>query len=459
MFVMTRTLSPGFKSETGPYMEEREFDKLLVREVRSLVRSYGISYDPDEVVPSDNTLARDLWRAAYELVLRVGGYNMSTKRRLVFEEWEVKAALKNIPERIVIGCGEHARVMAHRGVEDPTEPLFETGPTGTVVSEDIYLETMISFAQEDFIDAVGSGSLATINGLEIKTGSPLEVMAATHIAAMNREALRKVGREGMHINDVAITTPWAKMAAVNEGWGIRRCDSMLVAQMIELKTSNEHLALAEFMLRHGIVVSNLMTPIWGGYGGDSPGTAVISLAEHIFGALVYGALKHFLSLTHYLTLNNTSRETLWVISTVGQAIAMNSKLISLHDCYSTFGPGTKEILYESAAGAVTSSVSGLHGTGIGSAGGKYPDHETGIEGRLYGEVAKHSVRFSRRDANDIVKEILKRYEGRLRKLRGAVPGKSIRELYDLRSVRPSREWLSMYSNVRKELIDLGIPLD
>jgi len=446
------------KSEQGPYMEEREFDKLLIRKVRELVKEYNIRYDPDEVVPSDTSLANDVWKAGFTLVLEVGGYNISTHRRIIFSEDEIKDALKNIPEYIIIGEGSDSRIMKHRGIEDPDPPLVEAGPTGTLVSEDIYLETMISFAQENYIDAIGSGSLRTYNGREVKVGSPLEVRAAAKIIALAREALRIVNKPGLHINDVAATTPWAKMIAVNEDWGIRRSDSMLVAQMVELKTSYEHIALAEFMRHHGIVVGNLMTPIWGSYGGASPGTAVISVAEHIFGLLAYGGLKHYLSLTHMFNCNNTGRETLWVISVVGQAIANNSKMITLHDCYTATGPGTKMILYEVAAGAITSAVSGLHGTGIGSAGGKFMDQETGLECRLYGEVAKHSTQFKRSDANEIVKKIIAKYEDTLRKEKKVIPGKSFRELYDLKTIKPSKEWLQLYLEVKKELIDLGVPL-
>lgn len=447
------------KSFTGPYIEEREFDALLVKKVKELVKEYDITYDPEEVIPSDNTLAKDVWEAGLKLIIEVGGYNMSTNRRILFTEDEVKSALRNIPRFIMIGVNAERRIMKHREVEDAEPPLFETGPTGTVVSEDIYFQTMVSFAQEDYIDAIGSGSLRTLRGQEIRVGSPLEVRAAMTIASLTREALKVVGKPGLHINDVAVTTPWAKIAAVDEGWGIRKTDSMLVAQMVELKTTNEHIALAEFMRKHGIIVANLMTPIWGGYGGNSPGTAIISLAEHIFGLLAYGALKHYLSLTHMYNCNNTGRETLWVISVVGQALALKSNIISLYDCYAASGPGNKMLLYEVAAGAITATVSGLHGTGIGSAGGKLIDQETGLEGRLYGEVAKHSTEFKRREANEIVKSLLSKYENTLKSVRRIIPGKTFRELYDLKTIKPKKPWFDMYLNVRKELINLGIPLD
>mgnify|MGYP000103034507 CR=1 FL=1 len=447
------------KSEIGPYMEEHDFDKLLIKEVKELIKAYDINYDHEEIIPSDDTLANDLWRAGYELILRVGGYNMSTRRRLVFTEEEIKHVLRNLPDKIIIGQGQFQKIMIHRNIEGYEEPIFENGPSGTLVSEDIYFETMIAMAQEDYIDAIGSGSLTTIRGREIKVGSPLEVEAAIFIALTTRKALKMVNKDGLHINDVAVTTPWAKIAAVSNDWGIRKSDSMLVAQMVELKVTNEHIALAKYMLNHGIIVANLMTPIWGGYGGASPGTAIISVAEHILGVLAYGALKHYLSLTHMLNCNNTGRETLWVISTVGQAIARNSKMIALHDCYCAAGPGTKMLLYEVSAGAITACVSGLHGTGIGSAGGKYPDHATGIEGRLYGEVIKSCVaKLKRKDANDIVKLILKKYEAKLNEVKGVIPGKSFRELYDLRTIKPSREWVNIYNEVRKELANLGLPL-
>jgi len=52
--------------ETGPICTERDFDlRILYPKLRSLIKEYDLKFDPAEIVPSDNSLADDLWNAAW----------------------------------------------------------------------------------------------------------------------------------------------------------------------------------------------------------------------------------------------------------------------------------------------------------------------------------------------------------------------------------------------------------
>ena len=62
----------------------------------------------------------------------------------------------------------------------------------------------------------------------------------------------------------------------------------------------------------------------------------------------------------------------------------------------------------------------------------------------------------RSDVNEIVKKIIPKYED---KLRNPPKGKSFTECYDIKTLKPTQEWLDIYLKVKKEAIDLGIPLD
>ena len=61
----------------------------------------------------------------------------------------------------------------------------------------------------------------------------------------------------------------------------------------------------------------------------------------------------------------------------------------------------------------------------------------------------------REDANELVKDILKRYEGRI----GQAPlGKSFRECYDAETITPTKEYLDVYDTVKNELGDMGLEI-
>ena len=61
----------------------------------------------------------------------------------------------------------------------------------------------------------------------------------------------------------------------------------------------------------------------------------------------------------------------------------------------------------------------------------------------------------REDVNDILNKILPKFE---EKLVNPDKGKPFRECYDLKTVKPSNEWMTMYTDVKKELMDLGIKI-
>ncbi len=442
----------------GPFMDEKDFDMKLMKRTRELVREYNIRYDPKEPVCTDDSVADDVYEAAKRLLLEMGFYCQTTKRSIMFEEDEIRGALRSLPESIVLGTGKDAVPMYMRRVEDPRPPAIHAGPTGTLCTEgEVYVKTMRSFAQEDVIDSVGAGTLATIDGFKIRKGAPQEFRAARVLARWAREAISQAGRPGMHINDVAVVSPEAKLCALDPAYGLRASDGIIVSQMIELKTSFEHLSLIEHLQSYGIHIGNLMTPILGGYSGGPEGTAIVNVAEHIAGAICYSASYHYCSLTNVKNLNGTDRPGLWAISMVGQALARNSEIMSVYDCYCASGPGEEMLLLEAAAGGIAASVSGMNLMGCGSCGGKLVDHSTGLEARMLKEAGAAAAGMRRSDANGILNKILPRYEERL-DISKAPKGKTFQELYDLASARPKKEWQGMYEKVVGELSDLGLEL-
>ena len=445
------------RAQSGPYIKESEFDLKVAKRIKELVKERGIKYDPNVLCPADDDLADRVWEAGLQLFLEFGAYCQTTERLIRFTRDEVLDILSEVRNEITLGVGKDAVVMRHRGVEDAaTRPIMHSGPTGTPASERYHPLILLSCAQEPLVDCLGAGSVSTYFGEKIIPGTPLEILGARRDASVAREAVRMAGRPGMHINDVAVSLTCAgKMAACDPQAGLRPSDGILVSQMVELKTDFDQLSRVAHLYNIGGVTVDLMTPLIGGLGGAAPGTAVVSVADHLLGAVLYDADYHMFSLTHLHYVNNTDPLGLWVNAMVGQALARNSRIVTLNDIYVISGPGTRELLYECAAQAIIGTVCGFNMQGAGTTGGFRADHTTGLEARFIAEVSRAALSLKRQDASALAAELLTRYQATLP---SPNRGKPFPEVYDVETVQPKQEWLDMYYDVKEDLARIGLTM-
>jgi methylamine--corrinoid protein Co-methyltransferase len=445
------------RSEAGPFVREADYDRALTLRVRQLVKSYALKLDPQVLVPSDEEMVSRLFQAAVDLFVDLGAYNQSTERRILFSREEILEAVAAAPSKILLGAGKDAVVEQHRNVESSLPCRMHSGPTGTPCSERYHPLILQSCAQESLVDCLGHGSISTYMGQAIIPGSPLEILAARAEAASAREAVRKAGRPGMHIEDNAVSLTCAgKMASLDAASGLRPSDGLLIAQMPELRTNYDQLSRVAHLGSLGMHIVDLMTPLIGGLGGGAEGTAIITVASHLLGVICYNASYHFMGHMHLMRSNNTDRMGLWVQAMAGQALASHTPLISVNDLYTVSGLGTPEVLWEVAAGAVIGAVCGLNQHGVGATAGNEKDHTSGLEARFQAEVAHAALGLKRVEANEIVLACLSHYEQTL-----AAPnlGKPFPQLYNIDTLEPGEEWLEIYHQVRDELKTLGLDLD
>ncbi|HEC21548.1 MAG TPA: monomethylamine:corrinoid methyltransferase [Chloroflexi bacterium] len=445
------------RSENGPFMKEPDFEMALAKRTAELVREYGLKFDPQVPIPSDDDMADRLYQAGLDLFVEMGVYNQTTERCIKFTRDETEEIVGTALNAVVLGTGKDAVVMRHRGVESDIPCVVHSGPTGTPCTERYHPLILLSCAQEPLVDCLGAGSVSTYMGQAIIPGSPTEILGARRDAAVAREAVRKAGRPGMHINDVAVPLTCAgKMAAIDQDSGLRTSDAVLVSQMVELKTDYDQLSRVAHLKSVGMHIVDLMTPLIGGLGGGAEGTAVVTIACHILGVVLYSASYHMMSHTHLRWVNNTDRMGLWMQSMVAQALSRNTPIVLLNDIYTVSGPGTAELLWEVAAGAVTGTVSGMNQQGAGTTGGFNADHTTGLEARFIAEVAHASLGLTREEANGYALEFLKHYEDTFDNPNRGYP---FPELYDEETVEPKEQWLEIYHEVRDAIIALGLDLD
>jgi methylamine--corrinoid protein Co-methyltransferase len=112
-------------------------------------------------------------------------------------------------------------------------------------------------------------------------------------------------------------------------------------------------------------------------------------------------------------------------------------------------------LYEAAVHGLVSTVSGGHLWEAAVAHNKYRNYATPIEARMAVEVG-HAVAkqgMSREKANQIVNQLLKKYED---KIADAPKGKPFQECYDVSTVKPQPWYMDMYTKVKQEIADLGV---
>jgi methylamine--corrinoid protein Co-methyltransferase len=439
----------------GPYMKESQYDFAFIKLVKSLVKKYGLQYNPQLIVPTDDDMADRLYQAGVELFVELGVYNLSTERCMQFTPEEVQAANSLAPSAITVGTGKDAVVMRHLFVEGKEPCVVHSGPTGTPTSEQYHPLIMQACAMEPLVDCLGTGSVATYLGKPIIPETPVEILAVRKQAAAARQALRQAGRPGMHINDIAVPLTCAgKISAFDPENGLRPCDGLLVAILPELKTNYDQLSRVGFMQSVGMHIVNLMTPLIGGMSGGAEGTAICTVASHILGALCYKVSYHDMG---HMSLNwshNTGRTGLWIYAMVGQAIARNTSMITTNAIYTRSGLGTEALLWEVAASAIACTVCGVHQMGVGTTGGHKTDHTSGVEARFNGEVLEAAAQLSRLQGEQIVQRALEKYQDDLKK---KPYGQPFWQVYDVKSVQPTKDWLKTYEEVKNEAFGWGLP--
>jgi methylamine--corrinoid protein Co-methyltransferase len=445
------------RSETGPLVEEKQFNWRIFELANQLVEKHGIRYDPEQIVPADDGLADRLYQAGLDLFLELGVYCRDTGRLMKFTRDEVEWAVRHAPSSITYGQGRDVAVMRHRGVEDPEPPFCFMTPVGTPVAEERFVPMVQSYAQEPLADTFSSAFSQTVHGRPIKAGTPQEVEAAIWNVVKLREAARAAGRPqiGIHnlISNAEATD--ATLAAMQSAFGAQPNDGLCIAAIAELKVDYERIKKVVCLRQTGHHKYGLYGPLVGGYAGGVEATAVVHVAYHFLGVLILEAQWHCGFPLHIHHTCNTTRRLLWLCSTTAQALSRNSHLLNTVNTFAAAGPCTEMVVYEIVANAVASTVSGAHLDLVAVARNREPERATGMEARIGGEAAHLAAQIgmTRQEANELVKRILVEYEGQLDQ---APIGKRFDECYDLSSVQPTQEYLNLYERCKEKLTEFGL---
>lgn len=443
------------RAQNGPYMDENDFNMKLFRTCSKLVKEYDIKFDKEKIVVGDEAMADRLFKASLDLTLEMGMFCVDTNRLIEFTMEELQAALMLAPQEMILGEGKDIRIMRARTFDDGYRMTVCGGCPGTPLPEELFLPIMMSYAKEPLLDIIIPGSLVTVDGMEVETGGPLEIRACRQEMMWMREALERAGRPGTHIYAAgeSSATELGTLAICNPCY-MRVSDSHMIPVLSELKTDKIRLSRVMTGYEYPAFITSLIDPIIGGFGGGPEGAALVLASAMIMSTTVYGADMHCLHPIHNKYISGSTKEGLWVDSITGRAFAQNAPLASLADAWTTAGAGTEEILYETAALAITQEMSALHTDSLGSTNGVYPNC-SGLESRFFAEVtlAAFNQKLTVDEANELVLKLFEKYEHGFENPNLGLP---FPEVYDIKTIEPKKEWNDTYKRVKDDIASMGL---
>jgi methylamine--corrinoid protein Co-methyltransferase len=443
------------RAETGPMIEERDFEfKLVTTTVKRLIEKYNILLDKKVIIPSDDDLSYRLFQAGLEFATEVGLLCQDTSRRIIWSKAELEDGLRSCPKEAILGSGNDSVILRARRPMDTIPPLISGGPYCVPAPEYLFVPMLYSYAKEGLIDTIDPPTLETAYRMEIKGASPTEALAAWREAELSLEVIRQAGRPGLSIGCVALSsTPYSELSATSYG-GYRPCDRHYIGLLSEFKTNYHMLTKVVHTTRINGNMHAYYNAIYGGFLGGLEGVAIGIVAGAILLNQNYMGTTNGPNAEHPFLGCNTTPELLLAISSACQAITSNTGLILHMLARPAGGPGTRTMLLELAAFAITTQISGVALLACGQiATGKYSRHASGLDAKFFAEVAKAAIGLGREEANNLVNRITSLY---VEDIKAKPIGKPFEEVYNLDTIEPKPEWQALYEEMKVELNAMGL---
>ncbi len=237
---------------------------------------------------------------------------------------------------------------------------------------------------------------------------------------------------------------------------MRTCDSHECSQLNELKIDMNALNMLAGWTCNGNTIMIEQMPIFGGYCGMVEETAICDVATTLASFTLFSGNFHLDGPIHIRWGTTTARETLQVAGHAAAAIDANTDLLLANQYYPMAGPCTEMCLLETAAQAITDTASGRELlSGSAAAKGVVQDKTTGMEARIMGEAAKATAGMKIPEVNKLLNKIVSDYE---KHYTNAPAGKTFQECYDVKTVKPTAEYVQVYDGALKRLRDYGLDI-
>jgi methylamine---corrinoid protein Co-methyltransferase len=453
-----RLLETLDKAENGPVVDEKDWDlKTITATVRRLIDEFDIRWDRSEGFPTDEALADRLFAAGMKMAEQVGLYCIDTRRQMRWSEAELLESLAAAPNRITAGLGADTVVINKRRPGGAERVAVWGGAFGVPVAEELFQTILEAYAREPLIDILDNTTLLSTHGRPIRAGSPWEAVGAWQEAQQTLEVIEKVGRPGLPLGCVDIsTTEIGDLAGTTYG-GYRPTDVHKLSFISEQKTAYHHLTKAVHFAHTKSLTEVYCNPMYGGFLGDDFGVAIGTVAGLILLNACYQGDIINAGPTHINIAASTHPGIIRVMGAAFQAVSRNSHLLLDSHTRPTSGPGTIDIFREVAASIVAVVASGASVVNcVQSAKGNNIGHATPLEVRFAAQVAHAAEGLSPADAEPIVASLVAKIQD---VLKAENIGERFVDLYNLDTLEPNSDWLKLYEEALTEMsVEYGLIL-
>ncbi len=238
--------------------------------------------------------------------------------------------------------------------------------------------------------------------------------------------------------------------------GHRITDAHECSQLNELKMDMTGLNMLAGWTTNGDTIMVEQMPIFGGYCGGAEETAICDVATTLASFSLFSGNFHLDGPIHIRWGTTTNRESLQIAAHAAAAVDANTDLLLANQYYPMAGPCTEMCLLETAAQAICDTASGRELlSGSAAAKGVVQDKTTGMEARMMGNAALATAGMKISDVNELLEKLVSSYEGNYN---SAPAGKRFQDCYDVKTVKPTQEYLEVYDGAAKKLRDFGLDL-
>jgi len=187
------------RAKVGEKCTQDDWDLMKIpMKAMELKQKYGLDFK-GEFVPTDKDMMGNLFKAGFDMLLECGIYCTDTHRIVKYTQDEIWDAINNVQKEFTLGTGRDAVRVSKREVGDKKKPIVQGGPTGSPISEEVFMPVHMSYALEREVDTIVDGVMTSVRGKPPIPKSPYEVLAAKTETRLIKQACAMAGRPGMGI--------------------------------------------------------------------------------------------------------------------------------------------------------------------------------------------------------------------------------------------------------------------
>lgn len=445
------------RSLWGPVMTERDFDLQLSRTLRGLASDHDVHFNPQELI-CDDPSADAVFRAAVGLLAQVGLYNLDTNRVISLGRDELMDVAESTPGECVIGGGEDAirlKARAHDSAIPPAvvaTPLKSMHYKGGVVK--LFFDMALACASEPSnLGQLARSLLATLDGIGELADTPGEMIWSRAVARWMRALVEGAGKPHAYLGHTGAATVPAIMSCYGEGLLDRFNSGIPINLMPELKLNWDRLKLAYLAQEMQVPPWMGISGVLGTYSRNGPEFAILTVAN-MLAQLSYGHgdMAHLSAADR--NGYRTTRAVLQAHSAACRAVERNIGNPFFVAPSFKNGLGTPKSIYEEVASVVASTCSGASWIwGFPCCPNGEGRQNVDLDYVLASKVSHGVAGLSRDKANELLLRILALYEPTWDV---SEKGKPYSYYYDLKTLTPSSELISVYQREEDFLLRLGV---